>query len=170
MLAYANSCLNPILYALVSDNFRKGFIKVICVAVNKLTFGKCCASHLHCNSRMEVTFYNGSTSNRLSRTNSSHRTATTHVRSRSRTLSNNPSLQQIVTENSSLLLKSPKTGSNPGLAESAPMTEAPTSSIPRRLGKSFPRATSSLANRIQKKPKEHKKAQRVRTFDEVSST
>uniref|UniRef100_A0A914Z9Y4 G-protein coupled receptors family 1 profile domain-containing protein n=1 Tax=Panagrolaimus superbus TaxID=310955 RepID=A0A914Z9Y4_9BILA len=38
VLAYANSCLNPILYALVSDNFRKGFIRVICVAANRLTF------------------------------------------------------------------------------------------------------------------------------------
>lgn len=162
--------MNPILYALVSENFRKGFIKVICVAVNKVTFGRCCSSRVHCNSRMEVTFYNGSNSNRLSRTNSSHRTITTNVRIRSRTLSNYTSLQQIVTESSSLLLKSPKAGSSPGLAESSDLNEIPkTSSVPRRLGRAFPRATSSLASRLHKYPKEHRKAQRVRTFDEVSS-
>ncbi|XP_014678603.1 PREDICTED: allatostatin-A receptor-like [Priapulus caudatus] len=29
-LAYTNSCVNPILYAFLSDNFRKGFKKVLC--------------------------------------------------------------------------------------------------------------------------------------------
>ncbi|KHJ89587.1 7 transmembrane receptor [Oesophagostomum dentatum] len=42
VLAYTNSCLNPILYALMSENFRKGFIRVICTIGRKLTMNTCC--------------------------------------------------------------------------------------------------------------------------------
>jgi allatostatin receptor len=31
ILAYANSCVNPILYAFLSENFRKGFRKILCL-------------------------------------------------------------------------------------------------------------------------------------------
>ncbi|CAD6193068.1 unnamed protein product [Caenorhabditis auriculariae] len=42
VLAYMNSCLNPILYALMSENFRKGFIRILKLFVNKLTLGQMC--------------------------------------------------------------------------------------------------------------------------------
>uniref|UniRef100_A0A8L8JIW5 G_PROTEIN_RECEP_F1_2 domain-containing protein n=1 Tax=Heligmosomoides polygyrus TaxID=6339 RepID=A0A8L8JIW5_HELPZ len=42
VLAYTNSCLNPILYALMSENFRKGFIRVICIIGRKLTMNNYC--------------------------------------------------------------------------------------------------------------------------------
>ncbi|VDM75367.1 unnamed protein product [Strongylus vulgaris] len=42
VLAYTNSCLNPILYALMSENFRKGFIRVICTIGRKLTMNRFC--------------------------------------------------------------------------------------------------------------------------------
>ncbi|VDL73027.1 unnamed protein product [Nippostrongylus brasiliensis] len=42
VLAYTNSCLNPILYALMSENFRKGFIRVICTIGRKLTMNTYC--------------------------------------------------------------------------------------------------------------------------------
>lgn len=77
VLAYTNSCLNPILYALVSDNFRKGFLRIICVAMNRITLGRWCQDASQLSARMELTFYNGrNNSDRLSRTNSSHRTLT----------------------------------------------------------------------------------------------
>ena len=40
-LAYMNSCVNPILYAFLSDNFRKSFIKLLCnktIATNRFEF------------------------------------------------------------------------------------------------------------------------------------
>ncbi|KAH7703544.1 CBN-NPR-9 protein [Aphelenchoides avenae] len=93
VLAYTNSCLNPILYPLISENFRKGFMRVICLTVNRCTFGYFCEGKANLSSRMEVTFYNGSTSRsgRLSRTNSSHRTNTQN--------------QNTISENSSLLTR-----------------------------------------------------------------
>lgn len=36
VLAYMNSCVNPILYAFLSDNFRKAFRKVVCGAQHAL--------------------------------------------------------------------------------------------------------------------------------------
>ncbi|XP_056433066.1 galanin receptor 2a [Gadus chalcogrammus] len=35
LLAYVNSCLNPVVYALVSRHFRKGFGKLFCCALKK---------------------------------------------------------------------------------------------------------------------------------------
>ncbi|XP_074648098.1 allatostatin-A receptor-like [Tubulanus polymorphus] len=34
VLSYLNSCINPILYAFLSENFRKGFRKVLCLNAN----------------------------------------------------------------------------------------------------------------------------------------
>uniref|UniRef100_A0A914EAS7 G-protein coupled receptors family 1 profile domain-containing protein n=1 Tax=Acrobeloides nanus TaxID=290746 RepID=A0A914EAS7_9BILA len=95
VLAYTNSCLNPILYALVSENFRKGFLRIICVALNRISLGKWCQDASQLSARMELTFYNGrNNSDRLSRTNSSHRTLT------------NPLSNNNLTENSTLLTRS----------------------------------------------------------------
>ncbi|VDM44752.1 unnamed protein product [Toxocara canis] len=60
VLAYTNSCLNPILYAFLSDNFRKGFMRIFTVAINICTMGRCCeenreTAHIdltHCNNGM----------------------------------------------------------------------------------------------------------------------
>ncbi|XP_074593855.1 allatostatin-A receptor-like isoform X2 [Brevipalpus obovatus] len=44
ILAYTNSCLNPILYAFLSDNFRKAFIKVISCGQRNSGYN---SAHLH---------------------------------------------------------------------------------------------------------------------------
>uniref|UniRef100_A0A915C0B3 G-protein coupled receptors family 1 profile domain-containing protein n=1 Tax=Parascaris univalens TaxID=6257 RepID=A0A915C0B3_PARUN len=57
VLAYTNSCLNPILYAFLSDNFRKGFMRILTVTINICTLGWCCTENretgplnlTHCN-------------------------------------------------------------------------------------------------------------------------
>lgn len=38
ILAYTNSCVNPILYAFLSENFRKGFRKILCMDSRRTTF------------------------------------------------------------------------------------------------------------------------------------
>uniref|UniRef100_A0A1I7XCM2 G_PROTEIN_RECEP_F1_2 domain-containing protein n=1 Tax=Heterorhabditis bacteriophora TaxID=37862 RepID=A0A1I7XCM2_HETBA len=72
VLAYTNSCLNPILYALMSENFRKGFIRVIRLIVSKLTMGAYCSEYdkaiqflynLLQSFRMEFTTCNNTTMN-----------------------------------------------------------------------------------------------------------
>ncbi|CAJ0575105.1 unnamed protein product, partial [Mesorhabditis spiculigera] len=55
VLAYTNSCLNPILYALMSDNFRKGFVRVLSILCKKVSCGLCCTSEPKSMSRMEIT-------------------------------------------------------------------------------------------------------------------
>lgn len=40
LMAYANSCLNPIIYALVSKHFRKGFRKVLTCPVRRREINK----------------------------------------------------------------------------------------------------------------------------------
>ncbi|GMT36938.1 hypothetical protein PFISCL1PPCAC_28235, partial [Pristionchus fissidentatus] len=64
VLAYMNSCLNPLLYALMSENFRKGFLRVIAAFFNRLTRGLICNSDSRSNSRMEVTNFNEEDSTR----------------------------------------------------------------------------------------------------------
>ncbi|TMS36623.1 hypothetical protein L596_003747 [Steinernema carpocapsae] len=77
VLAYTNSCLNPLLYALMSENFRKGFMRVISVTIYQCSFGCCCKSQLRSH-RFEVTFYNQpSHANNLSRSASTHCKSTT---------------------------------------------------------------------------------------------
>lgn len=53
VLAYTNSCLNPILYAFLSDNFRKGFVRIIGFAINRLFCGHVCKQErLKANNRL----------------------------------------------------------------------------------------------------------------------
>uniref|UniRef100_A0A0K0EAR8 G_PROTEIN_RECEP_F1_2 domain-containing protein n=2 Tax=Strongyloides stercoralis TaxID=6248 RepID=A0A0K0EAR8_STRER len=49
ILAYANSCLNPILYALISESYKKGFIKIIVyiLKIGQLSPTKWCISQLN---------------------------------------------------------------------------------------------------------------------------
>ncbi|CEF71599.1 KiSS-1 receptor [Strongyloides ratti] len=49
ILAYANSCLNPILYALISESYRKGFIKIVVyiLKIGRLSPTKWCISQLN---------------------------------------------------------------------------------------------------------------------------
>uniref|UniRef100_A0A1I7ZVJ8 G_PROTEIN_RECEP_F1_2 domain-containing protein n=1 Tax=Steinernema glaseri TaxID=37863 RepID=A0A1I7ZVJ8_9BILA len=75
VLAYTNSCLNPLLYALMSENFRKGFMRVITLTIYQCSFGCCCKSQLRSN-RFEVTFYN-----QPSQANVPSRSASTHCKS-----------------------------------------------------------------------------------------
>lgn len=87
VLAYTNSCLNPILYPLVSENFRKGFLRIICLMLNWCSFGRFCKQHRNfcLNSQIEVTFYNESQSrsrsstNRMSQTNLCNRYTTNTI-------------------------------------------------------------------------------------------
>ncbi|KAF7637095.1 G_PROTEIN_RECEP_F1_2 domain-containing protein [Meloidogyne graminicola] len=81
VLAYCNSTLNPILYPLVSENFRKGFLRVLSTLANWLSCGRCCKQfHLY-NTRMELTMLNRSTSNKsknaISHSNSKNTTGST---------------------------------------------------------------------------------------------
>ncbi|KAI1725858.1 7 transmembrane receptor (rhodopsin family) domain-containing protein [Ditylenchus destructor] len=134
VLAYTNSCLNPILYPLVSENFRKGFLRIICLILNWVTCGHFCQTHknFRYNSRMEVTNFNNnsksrSSTNRMSRTNSSS--------NRTNTITNQPTIG----ENSSLLIRSSVVGGIPpisGISLTSGITGATTISLPnneRRL-------------------------------------
>uniref|UniRef100_A0A0K0EVN2 KiSS-1 receptor (inferred by orthology to a human protein) n=1 Tax=Strongyloides venezuelensis TaxID=75913 RepID=A0A0K0EVN2_STRVS len=49
VLAYANSCLNPILYALISESYKKGFIKIAIyiLKMGRLSPTKWCISQLN---------------------------------------------------------------------------------------------------------------------------
>ncbi|CAI2356587.1 unnamed protein product [Caenorhabditis sp. 36 PRJEB53466] len=58
VLAYTNSCLNPILYALMSQSFREGFIRILKMSVNKITFGRFCTNYRRTALRTELTHYN----------------------------------------------------------------------------------------------------------------
>lgn len=53
-----NSCLNPILYAFLSDNFRKGFLHVLRITINAFTLGQCCVIN-HPNDRYDFATLNG---------------------------------------------------------------------------------------------------------------
>ncbi|CAB3399461.1 unnamed protein product [Caenorhabditis bovis] len=44
VLAYMNSCLNPILYALMSENFREGFIRVLKKIIYTISCRRYCTS------------------------------------------------------------------------------------------------------------------------------
>ncbi|CAK5096497.1 unnamed protein product [Meloidogyne enterolobii] len=81
VLAYCNSTLNPILYPLVSENFRKGFLRVLSTLANWLSCGHCCKQfHLY-NTRMELTMLNRTNSNKsknaISKSNSKNTTGST---------------------------------------------------------------------------------------------
>uniref|UniRef100_A0A1I7SYG0 G_PROTEIN_RECEP_F1_2 domain-containing protein n=1 Tax=Caenorhabditis tropicalis TaxID=1561998 RepID=A0A1I7SYG0_9PELO len=58
VLAYTNSCLNPILYALMSQSFREGFIRIMKMLINKLSRGKFCTNYRRTALRTELTHYN----------------------------------------------------------------------------------------------------------------
>eukprot|EP00081_Caenorhabditis_elegans_P026388 NP_509896.1 Galanin-like G-protein coupled receptor npr-9 [Caenorhabditis elegans] len=58
VLAYTNSCLNPILYALMSQSFREGFIRVMKMLINKLSRGRFCTNYRRSALRTELTHYN----------------------------------------------------------------------------------------------------------------
>uniref|UniRef100_A0A914UJ00 G-protein coupled receptors family 1 profile domain-containing protein n=1 Tax=Plectus sambesii TaxID=2011161 RepID=A0A914UJ00_9BILA len=67
VLAYTNSCLNPILYAFLSDNFRKGFVRIIGYAINKLFCGHLCKEErFKTSNRLEYTNTNNANTNTLS--------------------------------------------------------------------------------------------------------
>ncbi|GMT05716.1 hypothetical protein PENTCL1PPCAC_27890, partial [Pristionchus entomophagus] len=55
VLAYTNSSLNPFLYALMSENFRKGFYRIMARFFNRVTRGFLCTSEARIVSRMEIT-------------------------------------------------------------------------------------------------------------------
>ncbi|GMR61617.1 hypothetical protein PMAYCL1PPCAC_31812, partial [Pristionchus mayeri] len=55
VLAYMNSSLNPFLYALMSENFRKGFFRIMARLVNRVTRGILCGSEARTVSRFEIT-------------------------------------------------------------------------------------------------------------------
>ncbi|KAF8356256.1 npr-9 [Pristionchus pacificus] len=55
VLAYMNSSLNPFLYALMSESFRKGFFRIFARLTNRLTRGFLCGSEARTVSRIEVT-------------------------------------------------------------------------------------------------------------------
>uniref|UniRef100_A0AC35U8P1 G_PROTEIN_RECEP_F1_2 domain-containing protein n=1 Tax=Rhabditophanes sp. KR3021 TaxID=114890 RepID=A0AC35U8P1_9BILA len=59
VLAYANSCLNPILYALISESYRKGFITIIVFILKKCGISpwQCCLSHLAEASTVDASFH-----------------------------------------------------------------------------------------------------------------
>ncbi|PIC16686.1 hypothetical protein B9Z55_023208 [Caenorhabditis nigoni] len=58
VLAYTNSCLNPILYALMSHSFREGFIRIMKMLINKMSRGKFCTNYRRSALRTELTHYN----------------------------------------------------------------------------------------------------------------
>uniref|UniRef100_A0A8R1DZ42 G_PROTEIN_RECEP_F1_2 domain-containing protein n=1 Tax=Caenorhabditis japonica TaxID=281687 RepID=A0A8R1DZ42_CAEJA len=58
VLAYTNSCLNPILYALMSQSFREGFIRIMKMFVHKVSCGRFCINYRRTALRTELTHYN----------------------------------------------------------------------------------------------------------------
>ncbi|XP_054724244.1 allatostatin-A receptor-like [Uloborus diversus] len=69
ILAYMNSCVNPILYAFLSDNFRKAFRKVVACRPKRGSLpGKCNQEN---RTERETTFNNGTTT-RTNNPNSSN--------------------------------------------------------------------------------------------------
>ncbi|CAI5456088.1 unnamed protein product [Caenorhabditis angaria] len=58
VLAYTNSCLNPILYAMMSKSFREGFIRVIRKLMNFLSCGFCFTDEMKTSTGIDATFYN----------------------------------------------------------------------------------------------------------------
>uniref|UniRef100_A0A183BVQ6 G_PROTEIN_RECEP_F1_2 domain-containing protein n=1 Tax=Globodera pallida TaxID=36090 RepID=A0A183BVQ6_GLOPA len=100
VLAYCNSTLNPILYPLVSENFRKGFLRVLCFMANWVSCGRCCKQFQLYNARMELTMLNRSNSNKskqMSRSNSKTTTSTKN------TTNNNLNTQSLVNNEPSML-------------------------------------------------------------------
>ncbi|KAL3123141.1 hypothetical protein niasHT_005074 [Heterodera trifolii] len=103
VLAYCNSTLNPILYPLVSENFRKGFLRVLCYTANWVSCGRCCKQFQLYNTRMELTMLNRSNSNKskqMSRSNSKTTTSTknttnNHLNTQSLT-NNEPSMLSLL--------------------------------------------------------------------------
>uniref|UniRef100_A0A7E4VH72 G_PROTEIN_RECEP_F1_2 domain-containing protein n=1 Tax=Panagrellus redivivus TaxID=6233 RepID=A0A7E4VH72_PANRE len=93
---------------------------------------------------------------------SNNKAMTGSVRSRPETI--RAKRKQIVTESSSLLLKSPMGASSNGI------TDTVSDSTPSSINKLNHRPTSSLVGRLRRNPREHRIAQRTRTCDEISST
>lgn len=86
-MAYTNSCLNPILYPLVSENFRKGFCHIIGLCLNRLSCGRLCGNYqnFRFNSRSEVTFCNSN----KSRNSTKNRSSSSQQKSLTNTTTNN---------------------------------------------------------------------------------
>ena len=59
-LQYSNSAMNPLLYAGLSDNFRKSFRKVIIITEASSTW-EACEKHMNCNCRRVTAAYSGKT-------------------------------------------------------------------------------------------------------------